>query len=152
MVTYIDASPKELRNELEYYNNYIFWHLANKFLKTYYQVNHCDHDVDGRLQSLKNVAIRAMSHKINITGNSTYNEGYYILSLEISTSELITLPILIDIYNSKLDTCISNCLTLVHFIEALQSYNSYLAENCNKQLVLHPDAKRCIVLVVEKMR
>lgn len=147
MSTYIDALPKELRLELKFYNNYVFWYLANRFLKTFYMVYHFNHDIDNGLLTLEASLMQLMTNRVNMKNCSMYNDdGYYVLYLQIANSELINSSVLLEICNVKLGEYIQGGrefrLYIPDIFTELQLYNAYLIENnYNKQLILHPAPK-----------
>ena len=154
MSTYIDALPKELRHELEFYNNYTFWYLANKFLRKFYIAYHFNHDIDNVLLTLEESLMQLMSKKLNMKNRSMLNDaGYYVLYLQIANSELISPSVLLEICNVKLGQYIQNGREFIlNIFTELQVYNTHLIENnFNKQLIFHPSPRRWVISVIDIM-
>ena len=103
MPTYIDALPKELRNELEYYKNYLFHSLANGLLKRFWSIIRNSNDIS-RINENKNLYIPA-NIEAQIVFERSPLEGETAF-FQIDRGQLVTFKILNEIFNKyiKLST------------------------------------------------
>ena len=96
MPTYIDAIPKELRDELQLYKNYLFHSLANGLLKRFLFIVRNNNDIS-RINENKglyipnNINAQVVFERSPLAGETAF--------FQIDQEQLVTFKILNQIFN-----------------------------------------------------
>jgi len=150
MSTYFDTLPKELRLELQGYRN----NMLTQFINEQFQ-NHgihfgADDEVEGTtiMNHYKNVIIpQELTSQVFIRKVS--DAHHFKGCIEISSSQVMTFNILIQIYNNIYNNGIYPESDMIYFIKSIN--NRLKNDGWSERLLLYPnDYKSQHVIVINK--